>query len=429
MGMLGAIARAVLRIGKNIGDWLIYVVNKYLFRTKWDKADRHIQRISYVLNNAGGKLNSKGSGKVYVKIYRSLEKYVKSQYFFGAVDRLAKFVWDSFCTLAKIQMMDYVLVDWYNKYLQHASEGKINGALNADASFENLRWLLTELIILEQLSGGNSEVAEFFTEGISNAISEILEKQLIGALTIQTNLRYGSRELDPDSIGEAVEARFVESKWHDYEALLSGSYNSTAGYIIAKGRRRTLEEMTQVIHQDIFYNIMKAYEGYQATADIFLDEARALYKDRLYNGKDEVEKGLNRWLTQLLNTISYVDSLIDDIGEMTDEEWDMIKPATKRNYNRTLARNVAKLNFLYEFLVKPSAEQWDNNVSIAQDEFNNFIQKHDEMRKEMCDILVGKEQYIYDIVVGSITDSIKNIQSMRSSGGFSVDNDRFKNKL
>lgn len=343
---------------------------------------------------------------------------------------ISKFFEGLFSMAVELETVDYILVDWFNNYLDNASEPKVNGALNSDTAFENLRGLLLELVVLENMSESGSEIAEFFTEGISNAMGEIFEKQLIGSLSIQTNLRYGSVELDPDSISEAAESRMIDPLWHTYEVLLSGGYNSTCGYTIAKGRFRTLQEMTQVLHQDIFYNIMKAYEGYQATSDIYLDESRELYKKRLYSGRDDVEKGLDKWLTQLLSTISYVDSLIDDIGEMSDKRWaEIVKDSTKSNYNRTMAKNISKLNFIYDFMIEPPANQWDENIAVAQQYFNTCLSKHDSMRQEMCNILVGKEQYLYTLTKASVDDTVNNVYAMRNTGQFNNSNDVFKNNL
>ena len=51
------------------------------------------------------------------------------------------------------------------------------------------------------------------------------------------------------------------------------------------------------------------------------------------------------------------------------------------------------------------------------------------MRQEMCNILVGKEQYLYALTKASVDDTVNNVYAMRNTGQFNNSNDVFKNNL
>lgn len=413
---MGVLDKLAIFVGKNIATMgsrtfaaLYRFYRNGFFGTFLEK---YVVKSKVVLSKIGvrigGKTGAKISGLATGGFLNTLAKTGK----WGAVGSIAS---DVTRFAAQLETVDYIIVDWYNNYIENLGNVQSSGALSTELAFSNLRALMFELVVLENFMG-DSEISELFTEGLGNAMGEMLEKQLLGELSLNTNLRYGSRELDSDSISEACEGRWLEEQYHHYEIAASGAYNTTGTYTFAKGVYRGLTTAVQMLHQDIFYGVMKGFEMYQSPADVLLDEARELYKDRLYNKKEDLTKGINKVKGSILTALSAAKGIRLDMDTYTDEEWLAVTDSLKHNQNKTFGRYISNIGIDYEVYVLPEAQDWDRYLSLAEPEFNELVLKHNSMRAEQVQLLINSEQIIYNKYKEAVDNCKEDITSIRNDG-------------
>ena len=423
MGLLTTLIKAFKYVYQYIVIWG-YKLKIKIWKWKGTITGTNAKKIEAVLDSATHIKSSQ------VKALLKSELNSQLAYILGQLDKPElgfKILEKVFNTVLAIALAKYILIDWYNRYGEYANQTDLNGALPPDIAFDNLVDLTEMLIVFGQFCESD-EFMELFYEGLSDAIREILERQLVGGLAITSALQYGSQPADMDDISEACEYRFVKDKCLDYELLLSGAYNSTGAVIKAKGRGRVLEQMTSGIHNDLQYQNMKLWEVISYPADLISDQVRAIYKNLLIDIGDDLDSAINKLKTQVINAYSVLTAMIQDIEDYSDAEWQALKPKTYNSYEKQINRYVEKINLIYEMDVLQTAQNWDDGIEKAQQILTDLMSVHNTERAKIMNKLIASEQFIYGVVMQSVEGGKNNIVSVRNGGNL-TDYDVFKNRL
>jgi len=342
-------------------------------------------------------------------------------------EKLADVLDEGLKTAIALAVINYVLTQWYNNYIKYSNTVKCNGALPAQLAMANFHSILTELSAIEVFTKAD-EFLEFFMEGLGNVVGEILEKQLIGSLSVYSNLRYGSEKLDADDVQEVAESAVLCDKVIDYELSLSGAYNSSATLSKAKGRQILLEKFIEQIHSDIQYHSVKMWDTINYKADLISSFYQDLVKYAYIDCYDDLDSAINRYKNKLITVISIVDGILSDVENMSDDDWNLLQKRTKESYERQINHYITQIKEMYELDVLGTYQNIIDLQSKIQFMEDNLINKHNEVRKKIIEGLISDEQLIYMIVYNNLLNTYKNITNLRNGGSLS-DYDNIKQNI
>ena len=419
MGLTSALANAFKYFSELLENGVLKLFNKF---SGW-YSKNGASKITTTANDLSDELGKSG------RWLKELAKSGIAEYMGSILSKegMARLIDRIVNTAIALAIAYYVLQEWYNNYIKNRYDTVCNGSLPPDMAFRNLISLMEQLIVLCQLTEAD-EFSELFYEGLSGAIGEILEKQMVGGLAITTACWYGSEPMDDDEVKDLAGNRAICERSVDYEVLLTGMYNTSGVMEKCMGRYYTYKDMINQVHNDILYHNMRMWEIISYPIDMMADQIRAIYKNVVIDSFDDLDSQINKYKTQLYNLYGLLDAIISDIEGYSDEDWRMLPIKSKHSYEKQVNRYIGKIRMLYEIDVLQTAQQIDEQMATINEVYQKYMELHNSKRAELINRLIRVEQELYKLYYDSSINGYKNVKSVRS-GGSLTDYETYKNYL